>query len=107
MNPLFRRILIGLALCVSASAADSYVVLNRSAGLYSIPSGIAINSSVGGVDLAVDSGGNYIVAAIGSIAKVTPGGVLSTIASAPSGSQWASVALDLAGNFIVGDNQQH
>jgi hypothetical protein len=108
MNSIFRGLLVAVAVCISASASVSYVVLNRSTGLYSIPSGAAINSSVGGaLDLATDSTGNYIIAAIGSIARVTPAGVLSTIATAPPGSQWVSVALDASGNFIVGDNQQH
>jgi hypothetical protein len=108
MNSLFRGLLVGLAVCVSVGAAVSYVVLNRSTGLYSIPSGAAINSSVGSaLDLAVDSGGNFIIATVGSIAMVTPAGVLTTIATAPAGSQWVSVALDGSGNFIVGDNRQH
>lgn len=73
MNSLFRGLVACLAVCVSASAAVSYVVANRSTGLYSIPSGATINSSVGGaLDLAVDGGGNYIIATAVAIVRVTP-----------------------------------
>ena len=97
-----------LAVCVSASAAGSYVVVNRFSGLYSIPSGDTINSSVGGaLDLAVDGSGNYIIATRHSDRRSHRAGALSTISTAPSGYQWVSVALDGSGNFIVADNQVH
>jgi hypothetical protein len=66
-----------------------------------------IAKSVGGYGLAVDKRGDYIVADVSSLLRVTSLGVISNIATAPSGSQWLSVAVDSAGNYILGDNQQH
>jgi len=62
---------------------------------------------VTGVGLTKDNFGNYIVAFLSSILRVTPTGTVSTIAIAPSGSQWLAVAADSLGNLIVGDNEQH
>ena len=106
MTLTFRAI-CALGFCLSAHAA-TYAVLNRSGGLFNIPAGTTINgATAAGFDVAEDSGGNYIVAGIGVLQKVTPGGVISTIATAPAGSQWISVSIDATGNFIVADNQQH
>jgi hypothetical protein len=57
--------------------------------------------------LAVDKHGDYIVAAVSKLLRVTASGVVSEIAACPSGSQWLSVALDSGGNYIVGDNRRH
>jgi streptogramin lyase len=99
---------------LSATAADySYVVLNssdRNSLVRLAPDGTflaTIANGAGGHGMTKDGSGNYIVAAVGSLRKVTPSGGVSTIAKAPSGSQWMSVVLDAAGDFIVADNRQH
>jgi hypothetical protein len=61
----------------------------------------------GGYGLALDNSGDYIVAALTSVFRVTPAGKVEKIAEAPSGSHWISVAVDLAGNYILADNRQH
>jgi hypothetical protein len=57
--------------------------------------------------MTVDNSGNYIVAALGRLVKITPAGVGSNIAFTPPGGQFVSVAMDGAGNYIVGDDQLH
>ena len=104
----------GFVLAWPSIAGDvSYVVL----GTY--PSGdlvrVAVDgrvqktiaSGVGGYGLTVDKRGDYIVARVSSLVRVTPSGVVSTIASCSTGSQWLAVAVDSSGNYIVGDNQRH
>ena len=66
-----------------------------------------IARGVGGFGLTVDKNGDYIVARVSSLVRVTPSGVVSTIAAGPTGSQWLAVAVDSSGNYIVGDNQRH
>jgi hypothetical protein len=92
----------------------SYVALNGNdlTGLVSIPSdggpNKVISSMVSGADMVLDSGGNFILAeAEGPLQRVTSGGIITTIASPPSGSSWVAVAIDASGNFILGDNEQH
>jgi hypothetical protein len=98
----------------SAAGDFSYVVLNGGADRNSLVRVSADGSSItaiahgaGGYGLAKDHAGNYIVAAVGSLLKVTPYGVVSTIAKTPKGSQWMSVVEDAEGMFLVVDNQQH
>ena len=106
-----RVMFVGSVLAVSLIAATRYEVLNRYSGLVGI--GVAgdvtgtIPNSLGGNDLAVDSSGNFVIATALSLIKVTPAGESSLIATAPSGSQFISVAIDGRGNFIVGDNVKH
>jgi hypothetical protein len=92
----------------------SYVVLNgRSSqnGLVRVSadgkSMITIARRASGSGLAKDHDGNYIVASVHWLLRVTPAGEVTTIAEAPGGSQWMSVTLDAAGNFFVSDNVQH
>ena len=103
-----------LSITVAAVAGDvSYVVLYRSGpdSLVRVSgdgkSLTTIATRANGYGLAADGHGNYIVAAVSSLLRVTPSGVVSTIATAPSGSQWLCVALDSHGNYILGDNRQH
>jgi streptogramin lyase len=113
-----RLLLVGcaaaLALTWSSIAGDvSYVVLHRS------PSGDLVRvtddgrlqktiaTGVGGYGLAMDKEGDYILSRVSSLVRVTPAGVVSTIAACPAGSQWTAVAVDSAGNYIVGDNRRH
>jgi hypothetical protein len=91
----------------------SYVVLHR----YPIGELVRISDDgrsqstiathVGGYGLAVDRQGDYLVARVSLLARVTPGGVVTTIAACPAGSQWMAVAVDSAGNYIVADNARH
>jgi hypothetical protein len=57
--------------------------------------------------LAVDLNGDYIVAAVSVLLRVTPLGDVSKIAEAPAKSQWLGVAVTSEGNYIVADNQRH
>lgn len=90
----------------------SYVVLQyRSDSLMRVSDDgqyrTTIATGAGGYGLAVDQRGDYVVAAVSSLLRVTPSGVVSKIAVAPSGSQWLSVAVDSEGNYVVADNQRH
>jgi large repetitive protein len=58
-------------------------------------------------DFAADSAGNFIVTGVSSLIKITQAGASSLIATAPQGSQWISVAIDVSGNYIVADNALH
>jgi streptogramin lyase len=111
---LFLGCAAGFLLAWPSIAGDvSYVVLGRH------PSGDLVRvtedgrlqktiaSGVGGHGLTVDKSGDYILARVSSLVRVTPSGVVSTIAACPTGSQWMAVAVDSTGNYIVGDNQQH
>lgn len=64
-------------------------------------------AATGSYGLTLDGHGNYIVAAVSSLLKVTPSGEVSIIARAPEGSGWLAVAFDSRGNFIVADNRRH
>lgn len=97
----------------SVAGNVSYVVLHGkgSDGLIRVSgdgqSRATIAAGVVGSGLATDGRGDYIVATIGSLVRVTASGVVSNIAVCPSGSQWMSVAIDASGNFIAGDNRLH
>jgi hypothetical protein len=106
--------LLALLAAGSAGAADySVVVLNKSSknSLVRFDSYgrfvATIANGAGGSGLATDRDGNYIVAALGSLLRVTPSGKVATIAKAPSGSQWISVAQGPGGAFLAVDNRQH
>lgn len=110
-------IVLLLAVLPAVAGPVSYVVLNGS-GSTSLegvgPDGYSLRpiaTGAGGSGLALDTNGNYIVAAVGSLLRVDPSGAVGAnvapIALAPSGSQWMSVAVDSSGNFIVADNVQH
>lgn len=91
----------------------SYVVLHQfgSASLERVSDDgrtrTTIATGAGGYGLALDKQGDYIVAAVSSLLRVTPSGAVSTIAATPTGSQWLGVAVDSGGDYIVGDNQRH
>ena len=97
----------------ATSAPGSFVVLNRSANnsLVRVSSDghwiSTIAVKVGGYGLTKDRDGNYIIAAVSSLLRVTPSGSVTTIATAPRGSQWMHVVQDHDGVFVVADNQQH
>ncbi len=109
MNRLLKGLLC-VAVGLSAHAAGVYTVLSGT-GLVSVPSGtvIATQAAISGSyhALAADSSFNYYIATIGALVKVTPAGVVSTLATAPGTSQWISTAVDSSGNIIVADNEQH
>ena len=115
---MLRLLLLGCAagfvLAWPSIAGDvSYVVLGR------YPAGDLVRvtddgrlektiaRNVGGHGLTVDKGGDYILARVSSLVRVTPSGIVSTIAVCPTGSQWLAVAVDSGGDYIVGDNQKH
>jgi streptogramin lyase len=115
---LLRLLLAGCAagfvLAWPSIAGDvSYVVLDRDAAgdLVRVTDDGRLQKTiargVGGHGLTVDKGGDYILARVSSLVRVTPLGIVSTIAVCPTGSQWMAVAVDSSGNYIVGDNQQH
>jgi sugar lactone lactonase YvrE len=65
-----------------------------------------IANGAAGVALAVDTAGNYVVAAKTALLRVTPRGVVTVIAKAPEDAEWVSVAVDLSGSLIVADGKQ-
>ncbi len=65
---------------------------------------IIASGIVGGVGLAKDRLGNYIVLAKAGLLRVTPSGAITTIAKVPPGSDWDSVAIDPKGDFILSCN---
>jgi hypothetical protein len=102
-----------LATWPATAEAGSFVVLNYSANnsLVRVSSDGhligTIAANVGGFGLTKDRADNYIIAAVRSLLRVTPSGSVSTIATAPRGSQWLSVVQDAEGAFAVADNEQH
>jgi uncharacterized protein YjiK len=113
MIHLGRICCVLLAAWPAAAAAGSFVVLNRSAenSLVRVSSDghliSIIAAKAGGRGLTKDSAGDYIVAAVSSLLRVTPSGSVTTIATAPRGSQWVYVVQDHDGVFVVADNEQH
>ncbi|MGD0501078.1 MAG: hypothetical protein ABSC23_21920 [Bryobacteraceae bacterium] len=111
MRSLSRCIVVLLVSVWPSLAGNvSYVVL-ASGDLVRIPddgrSATTLAAGVGGRGLAIDRRGDYIVACISSLVRVTASGVVTQIAAAPAGSGWLAVAVDPAGNYIVGDNRRH
>ena len=66
-----------------------------------------IANGAAGVGLTVDRGGNYIVAARSALLRVTRAGVVTTIATAPNGSEWVAVAEHAGGGLVVADGILH
>lgn len=64
-----------------------------------------IANGAAGVGLAVDAAGNYVVAAKSSLLRVTPSGVVTTIATAPEDAEWSTVAVAGSGDLIVADGK--
>jgi DNA-binding beta-propeller fold protein YncE len=99
--------------CPSLAGSVSYAVLHRSgsASLERVSDDGRIRTTIatnaGGYGLAVDKQGDYIVAAVSSLLRVTASGVVSTIAPTPAGSQWLGLAVDSNGDYIAVDNQRH
>jgi hypothetical protein len=104
-----------LCLTIPAVGGDfSYVVLNAHTETNSLVrvsfdgrSVTTIANRTAGSGLIKDRSGNYIVAATNSLLRVAPTGGVSTIARAPQGSQWTSVAQATTGDFLVADNVHH
>lgn len=104
-----------LLVSVCASAGDlSYVVLNGGChggtGLVRVSAdGKSIQpiANVSGHGLAVDKNGDFIIAAVESLVRVTRSGTVSQITRAPLGSRWHDVLVDGAGDFILADNVKH
>jgi hypothetical protein len=111
--PLERICCVLLAALPATATAGSFVVLNRSAenSLVRVSSDghliSIIAAKAGGYGLTKDSAGDYIIAAVSSLLRVTRLGSVSVIAKAPLGSQWMYVVQDHEGVFVVADNQQH
>jgi hypothetical protein len=55
--------------------------------------------------LALDPHGNYLVAAKTKLLRVTPAGVVSTLANAPEGATWSALAVDASGAIIIADGR--
>ena len=82
--------------------------LQQVSGDGTVVSTLASGAAMNATDMVLDGYGNAILATGTSLIRVVPlAGLLSTVAAAPNGSQWAAVAVDKAGNFIVGDNKTH
>jgi len=110
---------LGVALClcvfgrIAVAGSVSYVVLQDldQDSLVRVSAdgkqATTIANGAAGVGLTVDRIGNYIVAARHALLRVTPAGVVTTIAFAPGGSRWVAVAADPGGDFIVADGSAH
>ena len=100
-----------LDLRVSAPLGLSFVIINGSGGLVRVAgdgtSATTITNAVSGSSVAQEANGNFVVATTDSLKRVTPDGVVSSVASAPADSQWVAVAVDPLGNLIVADNKVH
>ncbi len=82
--------------------------LQQVSGDGTVVSTLASGAGMNATDMALDGYGNAILATGPTLNRVVPlAGLFSTVAVAPNGSQWAAVAVDKAGNFIVGDNKAH
>lgn len=113
--PLY--LLLSVYFCVGkaplAAGSLSYVVLQDSDrdSLVRVSANgkqtATIASGVGGVDLTLDRVGNYVVAARSALKRVTPSGVVTTIANAPAGSEWIAVVADSTGNLLAADDLKH
>ena len=106
-----KRLLCGLLCIAAANAAPGVYTVLSGTGLVSFPGAtvIATQAAIGGgyYGFSADSSFNYYIAGVSAIKKVTPGGVVTTLATAPANSQWMATAIDASGNIIVADNQQH
>jgi sugar lactone lactonase YvrE len=109
--------LLALLACLASACASvesySFVILNRSSSNSLVRYDAhgqfvaTIANGAGGVSFAKDRNGNYIVAAVGSLLRVTPAGTVTTIAKAPARSQWIYVLQEPEGSFLVADNVRH
>jgi DNA-binding beta-propeller fold protein YncE len=111
-----KHLIAAFALCSAAAVPAlaspvTYEVLNRGTGIIGVPAdggpGTIIPFSFPAYGFAREASGDYVVAAVSSLMRVKPTGERSVIATAPTGSQLLSVAIDAAGNFIVADNDMH
>src|ERR1700730_2849763 len=64
-------------------------------------SGTPIAFAVQGYDVAQEANGNYVVAELNKVQRVTPQGIVTTIAQAPTGSQWFGIVVEANGNLIL------
>ena len=110
---LLHSICCILPLVACSANSASYVVLNRSDNNSLVrvsTDGHSISKiaeRAGGYSLVKDNAGNYIVAAVSSLLRVTPSGNVTMIAKASRTSQWICVVQDSEGVFVVVDNKQH
>ena len=99
---------------IPQNAIDYVLTDSDPAAIVPVGGGTALNCSAcsGFVsDFAIDGQGNFIVASEGALVKITPGsdacphgcGILIPV----NGQNFFSVAIDRAGNYIVGDNNNH
>lgn len=61
----------------------------------------------GGLDLAIDSRGNYLIATGSELVRVARDGEKTTLAKAPDGSSWVSVAAFPDGSVVLADEPAH
>jgi hypothetical protein len=64
-----------------------------------------IANGAGGLGLAVEASGTYIVAAQSALLRVTRTGKVEKGAEAPPNAEWASLAIDQRGDFIIVDGK--
>jgi hypothetical protein len=64
-----------------------------------------IANGAGGLGLAVEASGTYIVAAQSALLRVTRTGKVKKVAEAPPNAEWASLAIDQRGDFIIVDGK--
>ena len=105
-----RALAILLATISPALGETSYVLLN-----YDIDSLVRISSDgrtvtkiaskVGGVGLAVEASGAYIVGARTALLRVTRKGVVTQLAQAPADAEWGAIVIAPSGDIIVADGK--
>src|ERR1700694_3021378 len=83
-------------------AATSYVGINGATSQLTRVSTDGVSATpiafaVQGYDVALEANGNYVVAELSKVQRVTPTGIVTTIAQAPSGSQWLGIAVEANG----------
>jgi hypothetical protein len=115
IGPAFAIILALSTFAVSA-ASGTYVVLNEianssSTGMVRVsPDGAMVSTvsrAVWGTGIVEEANGNLVAVNGKTLQRLTPAFQVSTVATAPAGSNWIAVAIDGSGNFVVADNILH
>jgi uncharacterized protein (TIGR03437 family) len=97
------------ALNMTVTQNVGYAVVNRAGNLISVggDSSLGIVSQTApGYDVALEPAGNFIVANVTSLTRVTPAGATSTLATTSSAS-WIAATVDDSENIIAADNRSH
>jgi len=91
---------------VLISSSSTGALVRASADFRSVTT---IAPIVNGTSVGKDLNGNYLVTTSSSLLRVTPTGVVTSIADAPTipPTGWVGVVTDSQGNYVIVDNVQH